>query len=106
MQALTGLALVAAVQPKLRIAENIAQAAQFASTGNADVGLISLTSALTLTAQGHYVAAPQNAYQPILQGAVALKGGANARGAAAFLTYLHSPAVAEQLQRGGLVPEQ
>ena len=67
-------------------------------------GLISLTSALTLTAQGHYAAVPEQAYQPILQGAVALKGGANPKGAAAFLRYLHSPAVAQQLQQGGLAP--
>jgi hypothetical protein len=39
-----------------------------------------------------------------LQGAVALKGGGNAKGAAAFLHYLHSLAVAQQLQRGGLAP--
>jgi molybdate transport system substrate-binding protein len=106
VQALTSLALLPAVQPKLRTAENIAQAAQFASTGNADVGLISLTSALTLTAQGHYVAVPQNAYPPILQGAIALKGGANTAGAIAFLRYLHSPAVSQQLQQGGLAPAQ
>ena len=106
MQALTSLALIPAVQPKLRTAENIAQAAQFASTGNADVGLISLTSALTLTKQGHYVEVPPDAYQPILQGAVALKGGANAKGAAAFLKYLHSASVAQQLERGGLAPVQ
>ncbi len=106
MEALTSLALLPAVQPKLRTAENIAQAAQFASTGNADVGLISLTSALTLTAQGHYITVPQNAYSPILQGAVALKGGANTKGAAAFLRYLHSPAVTQQLQQGGLAPVQ
>jgi molybdate transport system substrate-binding protein len=104
MQALTSLALLPAVQAKLRTAENIAQAAQFASTGNADVGLISLTSALTLTAQGHYVAVPQSAYPPILQGAVALKGGANAKGAVDFLRYLHSAAVVQQLQQGGLAP--
>ena len=104
MQALTSSALLPAVQPKLRTAENIAQAAQFASTGNADVGLISLTSALTLTAQGHYVAVPENAYPPILQGAVALKGGANAKGAVTFLDYLRSPAVVGQLQQGGLAP--
>jgi molybdate transport system substrate-binding protein len=106
MQALTSLALAPALEAKLRTAENIAQAAQFASTGNADVGLISLTSALTLTTQGHFVAVPQNAYPPILQGAVALKGGANAKGAIAFLRYLHSPAVAQQLQQGGLAPVQ
>lgn len=102
MQALKNLGLLPAVEAKLRTAENIAQTAQFASTGNADVGLISLTSALTMTAQGHYVAVPQTAYETILQGAVALKGGANEKGAAAFLEYLHSPAVAERLQQGGL----
>ncbi|HEX6494947.1 MAG TPA: molybdate ABC transporter substrate-binding protein [Acidobacteriaceae bacterium] len=106
MQALTSLALVPAVESKLRTAENIAQAAQFASTGNADVGLISLTSALTLTARGHYIAVPANAYRPILQGAVALKSGANAKGAVTFLKYLHSPAVAQQLQQGGLTPAE
>ena len=104
MQALKNLGLLPVVQSKLRTAENIAQAAQFASTGNADVGLISLTSALTLTSHGHYVAVPQSAYQPILQGAVALKGGANAKGAAAFFQYLHTPAVVLQLEQGGLSP--
>jgi len=57
----------------------------------ADVGLLSLTSALALTSRGHYIAVPQNGYQPVLQGAVALKGGANGKGAAAFLRYLYSP---------------
>ena len=104
MAALTGLNLYDTLKTRLITAENIAQAAQFASTGNADVGLISLTSALTLTAQGHYVAVPENAYPPILQGAVALKGGANAKGAVTFLGYLRSPAVVQQLQRGGLAP--
>jgi molybdate transport system substrate-binding protein len=104
MQALTSLALLPTVETKLRTAENIAQAAQFVITGNADAGLISLTSALTLTSQGRYVGVPANAYQPILQGAVALRGGANPNGAIAFLRYLHSPAVTQQLQQGGLAP--
>jgi molybdate transport system substrate-binding protein len=106
IEALTSLGLLSAVQPKLRTAENIAQAAQFVSTGNADVGLISLTSALTLTALGHYVPVPQTAYQPIRQGSVALKGGSNAKGAASFLQYLRSPAVTQQLEQGGLAPAQ
>lgn len=104
MEALTSLGLLPAVQPKLRTAENIAQAAQFTSTGNADVGLISLTSALTLTSLGHYTAVPQTAYPPILQGAVALRGGTHTKEAAAFLQYLHSPAVTQQLEQGGLAP--
>lgn len=104
LQALTSAGLLPAVQPKLRTAENIAQAAQFASTGNADVGLISLTSALTLNAVGHWTPVPQSAYAPILQGAVALRHGANGTGAAAFLAFLHTPAAQRQLQQGGLEP--
>ena len=104
LQALTSLGLLSAVQPKLRTAENIAQAAQFASTGNADVGLISLTLALRLTAVGRSVPVPLSAYAPILQGAVALRHGANGSGAVAFLVFLHSPAAQQQLQQGGLEP--
>jgi hypothetical protein len=50
--------------------------------------------------------AGHRAYPPILQGAVALKCGANAKGGVAFLRYLHSPAAMQQLQRGGLAPVQ
>ena len=45
--ALTSLKLYDALKPRLVTAENIAQAAQFVDSGNADAGLISLTSALT-----------------------------------------------------------
>ena len=47
--ALTSLKLYDALKPRLVTAENIAQAAQFVDSGNADAGLISLTSALTPT---------------------------------------------------------
>jgi molybdate transport system substrate-binding protein len=103
-QALTSLGLLPVVQSKLRTAENIAQAAQFASTGNADVGLLSLTSALTLMSQGHYILVPPGTYPPILQGAVALRRANRPEDAAAFLRYLHTPAVSQQLQQGGLEP--
>ena len=105
-QALTSLGLLPAVQPKLRTAENIAQAAQFVSTGNADVGLLSLTSALSLAAQGHYLRVPATAYAPLLQGAVVLRHAAHPQDAASFLQYLHTPAVSGQLQQGGLEPVQ
>jgi molybdate transport system substrate-binding protein len=45
--ALTSLKLYDTLKPRLVTAENIAQAAQFVDSGNADAGLISLTSALT-----------------------------------------------------------
>lgn len=103
-EALTSLGLWVAVQPRLRVAENIAQAAQFVSTGNADVGLLSLSSALTLGARGSYVPVPASAYTPLVQGAVVLRRSTHPQDAAAFLHYLHTPPVSEQLRRGGLEP--
>jgi molybdate transport system substrate-binding protein len=104
IEALTSFGLLPAVESKLRTAENIAQAAQFVSTGNADAGLISLTSALTLNPPGRYVPVPPNSYTPILQGAVVLRRGSNAQAGAMFLNFLQTPAAQGQLRKGGLEP--
>lgn len=101
---LRNLGLYDRLKPKLVVAENIAQAAQFADSGNAQLGFISLTSALTprLKASGHFVVVPGDDYPPLLQGAVVVRGSANAKAARQFLTYLGSAAVARQLEAGGL----
>ncbi len=104
MQALTSLGLLPQVQSKLRTAENIGQAAQFVLSGNADVGLLSLTSATSLGQQGQSSPVPLGSYSPIVQGAVVLRSVDHVEQAAEFLRYLHSPAVGEQLRRGGLEP--
>lgn len=102
--ALRRLGLYDALKAKLVMAENIAQAAQFADSGNAQLGLISLTSALTprLKASGHFVVIPSSDYPPILQGAVVVKGSPNTKAAHQFLAYLSSGAIARQLEAGGL----
>jgi len=105
--ALEHLGLYDALKPKLVIAENIAQAAQFVDSGNAELGLISLTSALTprLKADGHYVLVPRDAYPPILQGAVIVKrAGANSAGARRLLDFLLSAPIQNQLAERGLAP--
>ncbi|HTV83455.1 MAG TPA: molybdate ABC transporter substrate-binding protein [Acidobacteriaceae bacterium] len=104
--ALQHLGLFPATRPKLVIAENIAQAAQYADSGNAQVGFISLTSALTprLRADGHYIAVPQAAYAPIVQGAVVVRGSANAAAALHFLDFLRSPQIRRILAARGLQP--
>ena len=104
--ALTSMGLLPTLSPKLVTAENIAQAAQFASTGNAELGLISLTSALTLKAQGQYVAIPAADYPPILQGAVTLKRSASLTAAHRWLAYLATPAVRQALAARGLASPQ
>jgi molybdate transport system substrate-binding protein len=102
--AIEKLGLTEALKDKLVVAENIAQTAQYADSGNAEVGFISLTSALTprLSSSGKYVEIPQDDYPPILQGAVVLKHGADAAEAHQFLDFLLSPPIGKQLAERGL----
>lgn len=98
--------LLPGVQPRLVMAENIAQAAQYAESGNAQVGFISLTSALTpaLKAEGHFLRVPPQDYAPLLQGAVIVKGSAGAAEARRFLDFLRLPSTAKLLAARGLEP--
>jgi len=91
---------------KLVIAENIAQAAQYADSSNAQVGFISLTSALTprLQHDGHFVGIPADDYPPLVQGAVVVRDAAHASAAQRFLDFLHTPGAAHALKSGGLEP--
>jgi molybdate transport system substrate-binding protein len=102
--ALEKLGLADGLKNKLVIAENIAQTAQYADSGNADAGLISLTSALTprLNADGKYVLVPEDSYPPLLQGAVVIRQGAAVEEARQFLAFLLSPAIRRQLAERGL----
>jgi molybdate transport system substrate-binding protein len=102
--ALEKLGLANALKDKLVVAENIAQTAQFADSGNADAGLISLTSALTprLSADGKYVVMPENSYPPLLQGAIVIKQASGADEAHEFLAFLLSPPIRRQLADRGL----
>jgi molybdate transport system substrate-binding protein len=102
--AIEKLGLTDALKGKLVVAENIAQTAQYADSGNADAGLISLTSALTpqLSAGGKFVEMPEDSYPPILQGAVVLKQGPVAKEAHQFLDFLLSPPIKRQLAERGL----
>ncbi len=101
--ALEHMQLLATLKPKLVIAENIAQAAQFAESGNADAGLISLTAALTprFQSEGTYVVVPPDAAPLIVQGAVVLTKSAGAAGGQRLLDFLLSrPEQAELAARG------
>lgn len=104
---LTSLHLMDAVRPRLKTAENIAQAAQFVESGNAQVGLISLTSALTdkLRSEGTYLTMPADTYPPIVQAAVILRRDPLVeKEAQSFLDYLLSPTIQKELAMHGLKP--
>jgi molybdate transport system substrate-binding protein len=105
-EALSRLGLADALQSRLVVAENIAQTAQFADSGNAEAGLLSLTSALTpkLQADGRYVEMPRDSYTPIVQGAVVLKRSGSAKDAHRLLDFLLSAPVEKELAEHGLAP--
>lgn len=103
---LKSLGLYDQLKTKLVIAENIAQTAQYVDSGNAQAGLISLTSALSerLKATGHYIVMPRDSYPPILQGAVILKNSSNRGTAHQLLDFVMSPPVQKELAARGLEP--
>lgn len=104
--ALEKLGLYDALKPRLATAENIGQAAQFVDSGNADAGLISMTSAMTprLAEDGRYFVIPKDLYPPIEQGAVPITKAANRDAARRLLDYLMSAPVQERLRQLGLTP--
>jgi molybdate transport system substrate-binding protein len=105
-QALQHLGLYEQLKPKLAIAENIAQTAQFAESGNAQAALISLTIASSqhFRSIGSFVRIPIDAYPPIQQAGVILKSSHQQKLARSFLNWLTSPTIQQQLKSFGLDP--
>jgi len=102
-QALRSLGLWDAVRPKLLYGENVAQAAQFASSGNADGGIIahSLALAPALRDRGRSVLLPEALHAPLRQRMVLLKRASPA--AERLYGYLQSPASRAILREYGFV---
>ncbi|MCE4537940.1 molybdate ABC transporter substrate-binding protein [Pelomonas sp. P7] len=90
MEVLKARGLGEAVAPKLVTAESIAQAYQFVSTGNAELGFVALSQVAVpgKPTVGSYWLVPSNLYGEIRQDAVLLRAGANKPAAAALLAYL------------------
>jgi molybdate transport system substrate-binding protein len=93
------------IQPKLVVGENIAQTAQFVESGNAQMGLISLTlaSSSKFKAEGDYVLFPK-VYPEIKQYAVVMKASKNLPEAKAFVDWVRSSKVQQSLPKFGLEP--
>ena len=104
--ALRKMKLYDAVSPHFVVGENIAQTAQFVESGNAQLGLISLTAASTdhFKQIGTYVLVPTTQYPAILQYAVIMKNSDRKADAHAFLDWLLSSAVQGNLNNLGLAP--
>jgi molybdate transport system substrate-binding protein len=91
-QALRSLGLWEAARPHLVLGENVAQAAQFAASGNADGGIIaySLVLAPELRRRGSFALIPESLHEPLRQRMVLLVGASPTT--ERFYDYLRSPA--------------
>lgn len=90
-ETLLGLGLWSEVQRRLVIGENIAQAHQFVSTGNADLGFVALSQIQGEDSPaGSYWLVPPALYAPIRQDAVLLEPGRGNKAAEQWMQYLRS----------------
>ncbi|MFL6672023.1 MAG: molybdate ABC transporter substrate-binding protein [Massilia sp.] len=95
--------LWSALQPRLVIGENIAQATQFVQSGNAQLGIVSLASLHSprLAGVGRYYLIADTGMAPIEQGAIVTRHGAGNPLAARFVRFLGSPAARSILESNG-----
>jgi len=90
VEALRRAGLYEKARTRFVLGENVSQAAQFAHSGNADVGIIALSLALApaMKASGVYVEIPPSLHRPIEQGAIVLRAARDKAAAREFLAFL------------------
>lgn len=88
---------------KFVMGENVSQAAQFAESGNAQVGFIALAHAMSPNARGKgkFWIVPADDYPALEQGAVIVSNSQHKKEAAEFLQYLKTREASDLLQRYG-----
>ena len=91
------------MENRLVYGENIAQAAQFALTGNAQAGILALSLAMhpPLSEEGHYRLIPATLHAPLEQGFVVMKRAADNTLAASFAAFVQDTQGRDILARHG-----
>lgn len=104
-EALRASGLWEKVEAKMVYGENITQAAQFVQSGNAPVGILALSLAVSpeLSSKGGYFLIPDNLHQPLVQGFIILKRAANNKLAKQFADYMGSKEARAIMTRYGFV---
>jgi molybdate transport system substrate-binding protein len=96
------------VSPKFVQGENISQTMQFVASGNADIGVVALSLAMSpaMKNKGRYVEVPVETYPPIEQAAVVLKSSQKKKAAEQFLAFLRTKTIADLMRSYGFsVPD-
>jgi molybdate transport system substrate-binding protein len=103
METLAKLGVLAAWQPQIVQGENIGQAYQFVTTGNAALGFVALAQVMVdgRIAAGSAWIVPTSLHAPLRQDAVVLKPGAANPAAAALVNYLKGDAARATLRGYG-----
>lgn len=104
-EALKSLKLWDTLQSKLVFGENIAHTAQFVQTGNAQAGIIALSLALNpeLSKKGGYYLIPDKLHNPLEQGYIITKRGADKPLARQFADYMGSKPARSIMTKYGFV---
>jgi molybdate transport system substrate-binding protein len=102
-EALKRAGLWDSIQPKLVFGENVSQAAQYATTGSAEGGIIAYSLALSpnVARLGTYALIPEDWHQPLRQRMVLLKNATSA--AKDFYAYIQQPAARRVFKRFGFL---
>lgn len=106
-QALQAAGVWQALEAKIVYGENIAQTAQLAQSGGADIAIIALSLARfpELASQG-YQPIPTELHQPLQQAYVITRRGADNTAARQFAAFIATPPVLDILQRYGFEQER
>ncbi len=107
ISALDRAGVLAAVEPRLVLGENVAQAAEFVATGAADAGIVALSLLFSgaLSDQGTWREVPIDAHDRIEQGGVVLTNAIDRDAATAVAEVMQSPAGKEILRSYGFYEE-
>lgn len=106
VEALNYYKLFDKVKDKIVYADNIAQAAQFAQTGNAEIGFIALALALAPDMKGTYIEVDPKSYSPVEQAMVLIKTWEKNPEAAKFMAFVLSAECKPIFEKHGFtVPE-
>jgi molybdate transport system substrate-binding protein len=102
-QVLEKLGLTASVKPRLVEGQNITQALQFVSSGNAELGFVALSQVYKdgKVTSGSAWKVPADLHDPIRQDALILKKGAANPAAQALVDYLKGPKAAQVIRSFG-----
>jgi molybdate transport system substrate-binding protein len=100
VQTMQKLKIYDALTPKIVRGASITQAYQYVATGNAELGFVALSQVIAEQGGSRWLV-PASNHEPIEQQAVLLKTGEKNPAAAAFLTFLKSPAAITIIKKYG-----